>query len=110
MFLDVWYVRLEISDVSTHINLNGLGVHVKNRKMENRSVHWFRLTHLNKSMEKMCGRKKKHRQMMEFCHSHLKYNIFDYCMRRFFFGLVYITILKLSYFILKICLAASLSF
>ena len=33
MFLDVWDVRLEISVVSTHVNLNGLSVHVKNRKM-----------------------------------------------------------------------------
>ena len=32
----------------------------------------------------------KHRQMMEFWHSHLMHNIFDYCMRRFFFGLVYV--------------------
>ena len=65
--LDVSNVRLEISVVSTHVNLNGLNVHVKNRKMENRSVHWFRLTHLNKSIEKMCGRKiTKQRQMMEF--------------------------------------------
>ena len=90
MFLDVWDVRLEISVVSTHVNLNGLSVHVKNRKMENRSVHWFWLTRLNKSMGKMCGRKiAKHRQMMKFCHSHLTHNIFNYCMWRFFFGLVY---------------------
>ena len=41
MFLDVWDVRLEVSVVSTDVNLNGLSVHVKNRKMENRSVHWF---------------------------------------------------------------------
>ena len=41
MFLDVWDVRLEISAVSTDVNLNGLSVHVKNRIMENRSVHWF---------------------------------------------------------------------
>ena len=32
----------------------------------------------------------KHRQMMEFCHSHLTHNIFNHCMRRFFFGLVYV--------------------
>ena len=57
MFLDVCDVRLEIPEVSTHLNLNGLSVHVKNRKMENRSVHLFRLTCLNKSMGKMCGRK-----------------------------------------------------
>ena len=41
MFLDVWDVHLEIPVVSTHVNLNGLSVHVKNRKIENRSVHWF---------------------------------------------------------------------
>ena len=41
MFLDVWNVRLEISVVSTHVDLDGLSVHVKNSKMENRSVHWF---------------------------------------------------------------------
>ena len=41
MFLDIWDVRLEISVVSTHVNLNGLIVHVKKRKMENRSVYWF---------------------------------------------------------------------
>ena len=39
MFLDVWDVRLEISVVSTDVNLNELSVHVK--KQENRSVHWF---------------------------------------------------------------------
>ena len=57
MFLDVWDVRLEISVASTHVNLNGMSVHVKNRKMENRSVRWFWLIHLNKLMGKMCGRK-----------------------------------------------------
>ena len=56
MFLDVWIVRLEISVVSAHLNLNGLSVHVKNRKMENRSVHWFGLTDHNKTMGKMCGK------------------------------------------------------
>ena len=29
MFLDIWDVRLEISVVSTHVNLNGLIVDVK---------------------------------------------------------------------------------
>ena len=28
------------------------------------------------------------RQMIKFCHSHLTHNISNYCMRRFFFGLV----------------------
>ena len=32
MFLDVWDVRLEISVVSTDVNLNGLSVHVKKGK------------------------------------------------------------------------------
>ena len=41
MFLDAGDVRLEISVVSTHVNLNGLNNLVKNRIMENRSVHWF---------------------------------------------------------------------
>ena len=41
MFLDVLDVGLEISVVSTHVNLNGLSVHVKNGKKENRSVHWL---------------------------------------------------------------------
>ena len=41
MFLDVWDVRLEITVVSKHVILNGLSVHVKIRKIENRSVHWF---------------------------------------------------------------------
>ena len=35
MFLDIWDVRLEISVVSTHVNLNELIVLVKKRKMEN---------------------------------------------------------------------------
>ena len=34
MFLDVWDVRLEISVVSTHVNLNGLSVHVKKKENE----------------------------------------------------------------------------
>ena len=33
MFLDVWDVGLEISVLSAHVNLNGLSVHMKNRKM-----------------------------------------------------------------------------
>ena len=35
-------------------------------------------------------KKAKHRQMMKFCHSHLTHTIFNYCMRCFFFGIVYI--------------------
>ena len=57
MFLNVWNVRLEISVVSERVNLNGLSVHVKNRTMENRSVNWFGLTDLNKTLGKMYGRK-----------------------------------------------------
>ena len=58
MFLDVWDVRIDISVVIIHVNLNGLSVRVKNRKMENRSVHWFWLTHLNKSMGENVRQKK----------------------------------------------------
>ena len=61
VFLNVWDVRLEISVLSTHVNLNGLSVHVKNRKMENRSIHWFELTDLKKTMRNMCGRKNNKR-------------------------------------------------
>ena len=83
MFLDFWDVRLEISVVSTHVNLNGLSVRVKNRKIKNRSVHWF--TSINQWGK--CAEEKiaKLRQMIKFCHSHLTHNIFNYCMRRFFF-------------------------
>ena len=56
MFSDVWDVRLEILAVCGHININGLSVHVKNRKMENRSVQWFGLTDFNKTMGKICNR------------------------------------------------------
>ena len=77
-FFDVWDVRLAISVVSTRLNLNGLSLHVKNREMENPSVHWFWMTHLNKSIGKMSGRQiAKYRQMMKFCHSHLTHNIFS---------------------------------
>ena len=91
MFLDFWDVRLEISVVSTHVNLNGLSVHVKNRNMEIGQYTGFdRLTSINQ-WGKCAGEKiAKHRQMMKFFHSHLTYNIFNYCMLRFFFGLVYI--------------------
>ena len=57
MFLNNWDVRLEISAVSAHVNLGGLMVHMKNRKMKNRPEHLFGLTDLNKTMGKMCGRK-----------------------------------------------------
>ena len=56
MFLDVLDVKLEISVVSAHVNLNGLSVHVKNRKMEDWSVYWFGLTDLYKTMRKICDR------------------------------------------------------
>ena len=43
MILDVWDIRLEISVVCTHINLNGLSVHEK--KQENgKSVSTLLLT------------------------------------------------------------------
>ena len=61
MFLNVRDVRLEISAVSACVNRKGLSVHVKNRKMENRSVHWFGLSDLNKAMGKMCGLKNSKR-------------------------------------------------
>ena len=61
MFLNVWDVRLEISVVGAHENLNGLIVHMKNKKMANRSLHWFRLAELNKTMGKMCGRENSKR-------------------------------------------------
>ena len=57
MFFNVWDVRLEILVASAHVNFYGLMVHVKNRKMENRSAHWFGLTDLSKTIRKMCGRK-----------------------------------------------------
>ena len=57
MFLNVWDLRLEISVVSAHVNFNGVMLHVKNRKVENLSAHWFGLTDLNKTIKKMCGRK-----------------------------------------------------
>ena len=57
MFFNVWDVQLEISVVSAQVNLIGLLLHVKNRKMETLSAHWFGLTDLNKTMGKMCGRK-----------------------------------------------------
>ena len=57
MFLNDWDVRLEISVVSVHVNLNGVSEHVKNRKIENRSVHWFGLTDLDNLKGEICGRK-----------------------------------------------------
>ena len=65
MFLNVWDVRLEISVVSVHVNLNGLMVHVKNRKMENRSAHWFGLTDLNKTIGKCAAGKKSKRYIAD---------------------------------------------
>ena len=65
MFLNVWDVRQEISVVSAHVNLNGLMVHMKNRKMENRSAPWFGLTYLNKTMGKMCDRKNSKRYIAD---------------------------------------------
>ena len=57
MFLNVWDIRLEITVVSAHVNLNGLMVHVKKRKMENRPAHWFGLTDLNKTKRKCAAGK-----------------------------------------------------
>ena len=61
MFLKVWDVRLEISVVSTHVNLNGQSVQVKNGEIENWSEHQFGMTDLNKTMRKMCGLKESKR-------------------------------------------------
>ena len=50
-------IRLEISAVSTCVNLNNLSVHVKNwKRKKTQLVHWFELTELNKTMGIMCGR------------------------------------------------------
>ena len=46
-----------MSVVSVHVDLNGLSVHMKNRTMEYRSVHWFGLTDLNETMRKICAGK-----------------------------------------------------
>ena len=43
--------------VCTFVNLNGLSEHVKHWKVKNRSLHWFGLTELNKTMGSVCGRK-----------------------------------------------------
>ena len=63
------------------------------QEMENRPIHWFGLTYLNKTIGKMCGKKNSKTYNVErrwnFFHFHLTHNIFDYCIRRFFFGLVY---------------------
>ena len=50
-------------------------------------------------MWKKRGRKKS-KEQMKFCYSHLTRNIFDYCMRSFFFGLVGWDILT-SYFVIQ---------
>ena len=39
----------------------------------------------------MAGIVAKHRYQMKFCNSHVTLNIFNLYMRRFFFGLVYIS-------------------
>ena len=65
MFLNVWDAGLEISVVTAHVNLNGLMVNVKNRKMKNRSAHWFGSTDLNKTIWKMCGKKNSKRQIAD---------------------------------------------
>ena len=49
-------IRLEISVVSTCVNLNKMSVHMKKWKIKNQPVHWFGLTELNKTMGIMCGR------------------------------------------------------
>ena len=56
MFSSKLDIRLEIAVVSTCVNLNKMNVHVKNWKIKNQTVHWFRLTELNKAMGTMCDR------------------------------------------------------
>ena len=71
--------------------LNKMNVNVKNLKIKRQPLHWFGLTELNKTKGIMCvaGIVAKYRYQMKFCNSHLTRNIFNLCMRRFFFGLVY---------------------
>ena len=49
-------IRLEISVVSTCVNLNKMSVHVKKWNIKNQPVHRFGLTELNETMRIMCGR------------------------------------------------------
>ena len=56
MFLNTWDVQLEISLVSTHVNLIGMSLHMKNWE-KNWLIHWFGMTELNKTLRRMCGRK-----------------------------------------------------
>ena len=56
MFTSKFDIRLEISVVSTCVNLNKMSVHVNNWKLENLPVHWFGLTELYKTMGILCGR------------------------------------------------------
>ena len=48
--------------------------------------------------------------MMEFCHSHLTHNIFNHCMRRFFFGLVYVLKWLFSFSVLLLWTDSTLDF
>ena len=50
MFSSKLDIRLEISVVSTCVHLNKMNVHMKNCKIKNQPVHWFRLTELNKTI------------------------------------------------------------
>ena len=50
MFSSQLDIRLEISEVSTCVNLNKMSVHVKKLIIKNLPVHWFGLTELNKTM------------------------------------------------------------
>ena len=56
MFSSKLDIRLEISVVSTCVNLNKISVHVNNLKIKNQPEHWFGLTNLNETMGIMCGR------------------------------------------------------
>ena len=93
MFLDVWDVRLEISVVSTHVKWMDWVCTWKTGKWKIGQYTGFNwLTSINQWGK--CAEEKvaKHRQIMKFCHSHLIHNVLNYCMRRFFFGLVYMAI------------------
>ena len=57
MFSSKFDIQIEISVVSTCVDLNKMNVHVKNWKIKKKQpVHWFGLTDLDKTMVIMCGR------------------------------------------------------
>ena len=76
MLLDVWDVRLEISVVSTLVNLNG--PEFAPEKQENGKSGSTLVLIDSPQWRKCAEEQNKHRQLMEFGHSHLTHNIFDY--------------------------------